>query len=70
MLATWCVVTYYCVLMALSVFYFFASFQDPLPWSICDPEWGATNNCYSSGDNISSLNITNTSVSSTEEYFL
>lgn len=55
--ATWCVVTYYCCLMALTVFYFFASFQSVLPWSICDPSW-ADDRCYVT----SLLNGTNTSI--------
>ncbi|KAI9551816.1 hypothetical protein GHT06_022155 [Daphnia sinensis] len=67
-LATWCVVTYYCVLMALSFFYLFASFQAVLPWTECDPEW-ATENCYSTTANLSVYNLTNESVSSAEEYF-
>ncbi|XP_046631270.1 sodium-dependent nutrient amino acid transporter 1-like [Daphnia pulicaria] len=67
-LATWCVVTYYCVLMALAFFYLFASFQAVLPWTECDPEW-ATENCYSTTANLSMANLTNTSVSSAEEYF-
>ncbi|XP_071443897.1 sodium-dependent nutrient amino acid transporter 1-like [Hetaerina americana] len=34
-----CVATYYCSLMAISVFYFCASFTSELPWSQCDPSW-------------------------------
>jgi hypothetical protein len=54
--------------MALSFFYLFASFQSVLPWTECDPEW-ATENCYSTTANLSLFNLTNTSVSSAEEYF-
>jgi len=25
--------------MALTLYYLFASFSNPLPWSVCDPEW-------------------------------
>jgi hypothetical protein len=25
--------------MALTLYYLFASFSNPLPWSECDPEW-------------------------------
>jgi len=39
MVGTGCVVSYYCALMSLTVFYFFASFQSVLPWSVCDPAW-------------------------------
>lgn len=34
-----CVVSYYCALMALTLYYLAASFQAELPWSICRPEW-------------------------------
>lgn len=37
--AAFCVVTYYCGLMALTLYYLVASFQAELPWSICQPEW-------------------------------
>ena len=30
--------TYYCFLIALAIFYFFASFNDVLPWSVCNPD--------------------------------
>ncbi|XP_043599061.1 sodium-dependent nutrient amino acid transporter 1-like [Bombus pyrosoma] len=33
------VVTYYCSLMALAVYYLLASFQSVLPWSFCWEEW-------------------------------
>ncbi|KZS15995.1 Sodium- and chloride-dependent neutral and basic amino acid transporter B(0+) [Daphnia magna] len=67
--ASWCVVTYYCVLMALAFFYLFASFQAVLPWTECDPEW-ATEKCYSSSmANLSMFNLTSENVSSAEEYF-
>ncbi|XP_068243175.1 sodium-dependent nutrient amino acid transporter 1-like [Palaemon carinicauda] len=65
MIGTWCVVTYYCSLMAINVFYFFASFAAALPWSYCDPDW-ADEHCV---DSSGSFNITNLSKSSAEEYF-
>lgn len=34
---------FYNYLMALTLFYLFASFQSPLPWSECDPSWAG--NC-------------------------
>lgn len=34
------VVTYYCALMALTVYYMIASFQSVLPWAYCWEEWG------------------------------
>ncbi|ODN00037.1 Sodium-dependent nutrient amino acid transporter 1 [Orchesella cincta] len=44
-LCSFCVVTYYCSVMALTVFYFFASFQTTLPWSACDPSWAGEETC-------------------------
>jgi solute carrier family 6 amino acid transporter-like protein 5/7/9/14 len=39
MFSTILVLTYYCSLMALTVFYFLQSFASDLPWSTCDKEW-------------------------------
>lgn len=30
---------FYNYLMALTLYYLFASFQNPLPWSVCNPAW-------------------------------
>ena len=38
-IGTACVVSYYASIMALTVFYFFASFKSVLPWAECDPAW-------------------------------
>lgn len=38
-LASFCVVSYYCSLMALTLYYMVASFQSELPWSYCRDEW-------------------------------
>jgi solute carrier family 6 amino acid transporter-like protein 5/7/9/14 len=35
--ATCCVVSYYCSLIALSIYYLVVSCQSVLPWTICDP---------------------------------
>jgi len=37
--AAFCVVSYYCALMALTLYYLVSSFQSELPWSFCRPEW-------------------------------
>ncbi|XP_071444225.1 sodium-dependent nutrient amino acid transporter 1-like [Hetaerina americana] len=52
-----CVVTYYCSLMGLTVFYFAASFQSELPWAKCRPEW---NDCFDSVRNSHGLTTNNT----------
>ncbi|KAA0194672.1 nutrient amino acid transporter 1-like [Hyalella azteca] len=69
-LATWSVVTYYVSLMALTVFYFFASFSSVLPWSECGEGW-STKYCVRSSSNHSLLTF-NVSLakSSSEEYFI
>ncbi|CAL4064796.1 unnamed protein product, partial [Meganyctiphanes norvegica] len=56
-IATWSVVTYYCSLMALTVFYFVHSFQAVLPWTVCDPAW-ADDNCRDASYNYTALNTT------------
>lgn len=68
MIGTWSVVTYYCSLMALTVFYFVMSFQSQLPWTWCNPDW-ADENCVDS-KNFNSSTTTNLSVSSSEQYFI
>lgn len=37
--AAFCVLTYYCSLMGLTLYYLVASFQSELPWSYCREEW-------------------------------
>lgn len=44
-LCSFCVVTYYCSVMALTVFYLGASCQATLPWSECDPSWAGNETC-------------------------
>ncbi|XP_018580332.1 sodium-dependent nutrient amino acid transporter 1-like [Anoplophora glabripennis] len=39
LIGTVCVATYYCSLMALTLFYVVHSFTNYLPWSECDPAW-------------------------------
>lgn len=66
MLATWAVVTYYCALMALTVFYFVMSFNKVLPWSVCDESWADENCVDASGSNFT---FSNKSQSSSEQYY-
>lgn len=44
---TMLVSVYYCVIIAYSLFYMFASFQSPLPWSACS-SWADGNHSNSS----------------------
>ncbi|KAJ8986156.1 hypothetical protein NQ317_005629 [Molorchus minor] len=39
LIGTVCVATYYCSLMAITLFYLVNSFTSNLPWSECDPAW-------------------------------
>lgn len=73
MIATICVVTYYCSLISLTLFYLFASMTKNLPWAQCLESWGT--NCIDSqlSDDELPKNITigqGQSVSSSELYFL
>ena len=68
-LSTWMVTTYYCFQMAITIFYFFASFQSVLPWTVCDPESTSLGNCYSSKDNVSHVNVSGLH-SSSSLYFM
>ncbi|XP_017760556.1 PREDICTED: sodium-dependent nutrient amino acid transporter 1-like isoform X1 [Eufriesea mexicana] len=59
------VVTYYCSLMALTVYYLLASFQSVLPWAFCWPEWGDA--CFDS--TLASNEVTNISKSSSADLY-
>nr|XP_053649624.1 sodium-dependent nutrient amino acid transporter 1-like [Cherax quadricarinatus] len=71
-LATWAVVTYYVSLMALTIYYFFASFSSVLPWSLCG-SW-SSETCVDLNTNAHDLaatlgiSVTNLT-SAAEEYF-
>ena len=69
-LATWFVVTYYCVLIAITLFYFFSSFQTILPWTVCALDWPSFSWCYNSSadTNVTDFNITGLK-SSSDLYF-
>ncbi|KAJ9576849.1 hypothetical protein L9F63_006623, partial [Diploptera punctata] len=66
--ATTLVLTYYCSLMALTVFYLYNSFASELPWSTCDPSW---TDCFHSkkGENSSQMTNRTGMKSSSELYF-
>ena len=58
--------TYYIVVLAWALYYFFLSFNVTLPWTSCDNVWN-TNNCI---ETYSISNIsTNMSVLSTDEFW-
>ncbi|CAL1682501.1 unnamed protein product [Lasius platythorax] len=66
--AGFCVVSYYCALMALTLYYLVMSFQSELPWSICRTEW--RNYCIDASSNSSISETRNVTVrSSAELYF-
>ena len=72
--ATFAVVSYYTVLIAISFRFLFSSFATTLPWTLCHTELTeAGKACLPSGHNISSLNLTIadnvTVIASTEQYF-
>lgn len=39
LIGTFCVATYYCSLMAITLYYLVHSFTPNLPWAECDPQW-------------------------------
>ncbi|XP_030382020.1 sodium-dependent nutrient amino acid transporter 1 [Scaptodrosophila lebanonensis] len=70
--ATICIVTYYSSLLALTLYYFFVSFQSELPWSYCRDIWS---NCVDSrpqevAANLLTLRNATQQQSSSELYFL
>ncbi|XP_017884390.1 sodium-dependent nutrient amino acid transporter 1-like [Ceratina calcarata] len=71
-IAAACVVSYYCSLMGLTLFYLVASFQAVLPWSYCQSDWEGQ--CIPSkgleGTNSTIPNVGNSTLrSSAELYF-
>ncbi|XP_045133885.1 sodium-dependent nutrient amino acid transporter 1-like isoform X1 [Portunus trituberculatus] len=66
-LSTWAVSTFYVSLMALCLFYFFASFSSVLPWAVCGP-W-ASSGCVPVHTN-TTLPDGQETISSAEEYLV
>ena len=52
------VLSYYCSILAVSFFYFCASFQKHIPWSRCDESWAGIGNCNGTGRVANHLNHT------------
>ncbi|XP_045772165.1 uncharacterized protein LOC123872079 [Maniola jurtina] len=59
-------VSYYVSIIALCFYYLAMSFQDPLPWAVCEPEW---KDCVPSGESVNISAIQGNPVSSAELYF-
>lgn len=49
------VAIYYNVIMAYTLVYLFNSFRSVLPWSTCDPAWGADSRCFVRDGNVTSF---------------
>ncbi|CAG0909480.1 unnamed protein product [Cyprideis torosa] len=64
-MASFLVVTFYCSLMGLCVFYFIASLQSELPWASCG-EWSDKETCY---DENTVLNDTTNLTSASQQYY-
>ncbi|ERL91033.1 hypothetical protein D910_08375, partial [Dendroctonus ponderosae] len=80
LVGTICVATYYCSLMAITLFYLVNSFSADLPWASCNPEWDSVEwvkndniTCIASNSTSTVSNTTNTTsgseMSSAELYF-
>lgn len=68
-IGTTCVVSYYCSLIALTLYYMFKSFATELPWARCWLSWGP--NCIDAQSNVPLANRSLTGFkSSSELYFL
>lgn len=64
-LSTCFVTTYYASLMGLTIRYFLASFNDPLPWSQCNDDWNVS--CIDSS--LKSNNFSNAKLQSSAELY-
>jgi solute carrier family 6 amino acid transporter-like protein 5/7/9/14 len=60
--------TYYASIMALTLKYFYESFNSVLPWTVCDPAWKV--DCIPSGAERNASLYSNNSRSSSELYFV
>lgn len=68
MIGTIYIITYYCCLIAMTLFYMMASFRAELPWSKCLPEWKG---CVDSKpDPMLNISTDDKAISSAELYYL
>ena len=73
MMATFCVCSYYTILIALGIYYLLASLTTVLPWTVCDPSIVLNNTvCIDSAAGIAMKNGSAVTkyISSSEQYFL
>ncbi|XP_021952467.1 sodium-dependent nutrient amino acid transporter 1 [Folsomia candida] len=68
MIGTICVVSYYCSIMAATVFYFCASFQKNLPWDYCQKSWAGELICNDDGTLNATYNVKNETIASLYYY--
>jgi solute carrier family 6 amino acid transporter-like protein 5/7/9/14 len=48
--ALFCVNSFYCAIMAISLRFIVVSWQSPLPWAKCNPDWALKNiRCFANG---------------------
>lgn len=59
--------TYYNVIIAWAIYYFFSSFNDPLPWKECDNEWN-TELCWN-GTTVNSTGLSDNKTSAPQEFY-
>lgn len=68
-IGTSCVVTYYCSLIALTLYYMFKSFAAQLPWASCMESWNDGASVCVDAASTADVNRTG-ATSSSELYFL
>lgn len=60
---------FYNYLMALTLYYFFASFSSPLPWTVCDDSQEWSKNCSQSLKSVHSNSSTENFAELPDKYF-
>lgn len=68
MVSTLYLMIFYNYLMALTIYYLFASMASELPWTRCDPEWAGNETCFLM-DNMMDNETNNNLSSLTQLYF-
>lgn len=59
--------TYYNVIIAWAIYYFFSSFSDPLPWKDCGNEWNSEL-CWN-GTTLNSTDLSDNKTSAPQEFY-